>query len=485
MSSESDFRPARVASSMRNGDGTEASGDGQTDETHVVTAFLRNRGEILLLRRSDAVGTYAGRWGGVSGYAEGDPDEQVRVEIREETGLAVDASVAFVRAGRPVRVEDPDLERTWLVHPYLFDCEEREVSLGEEHTEREWVSPTAMLGLDRGLEPGSEFGSGPESDDESGSEPESDYETVPGLWTTYERVAPTVRSVAADDEHGAATLSVRALEVLRDRAGVLAAERDRAGSDGEPADEEWDELAALADRLLEARPSMAVLRNRVNRAMAGADGRRAAAVLESTIGGIDRALEADAEAAANAGEYATGTVLTLSRSGTVLEAFRGSDSLDRVFVAESRPACEGRDVAERLAGDLPVTLHTDAAAAHVLAREDIDHVLVGADTVLPDGRVINKTGTRGVAIAAAHEGVPVYAVAAGDKVSPRATVTLESGTGRAVYDGDAPIDVANPTFDVTPAECVDGVVTENGLRSTDEIEALAEELRALEDWRDG
>ncbi|WP_207592080.1 NUDIX domain-containing protein [Halomontanus rarus] len=478
---------------MHDGDGTEASGEGSGDETRVVTAFLRNRGEILLLRRSDAVGTYAAPAAGVSGYAEGNPDEQVRVEIREETGLAAEsgrtnegglevaASVAFVRAGRPVRVEDPDLERTWLVHPYLFDCEDREVTLSEEHTESQWVSPTAMLGLGRG------FGS------ESGDE--SEYETVPGLWTAYERVAPTVRSVAADDEHGAATLSIRALEVLRDRAGLLAFERDRAGGDGELADEdgdgdegngeEWDELFVLARRLLEARPSMAVLRNRVNRAMAGADEHHAAAVLESALAGIDRALEADADAAANAGEYATGTVLTLSRSGTVLEALSGSDSLDRVFVAESRPACEGRGVAERLAadGDLPVTLHTDAAAAHVLAREDIDRVLVGADTVLSDGRVINKTGTRGVAIAAAHEGVPVYVVAAGDKVSPRATVSLESGTGSEVYDGDAPVDVANPTFDVTPAEYVDTVVTEDGPRSTDEIEALAEELRALEEWR--
>ncbi|WP_276255705.1 NUDIX domain-containing protein [Halomontanus rarus] len=485
---------------MHDGDGTEASGEGSGDETRVVTAFLRNRGEILLLRRSDAVGTYAGRWGGVSGYAEGNPDEQVRVEIREETGLEVAASVAFVRAGRPVRVEDPDFERTWLVHPYLFDCEGREVTLSEEHTESRWVSPTAMLGLERGFGPGSgdegsESGSGPEADDESGSESESDYETVPDLWTAYERVAPTVRSVAADDEHGAATLSIRALEVLRDRAGLLASERDRAGGDGELADEggderegedeDRDELAVLARRLLEARPSMAVLRNRVNRTMAGANRRDAEAVLESALAGIDRALETDADAAANAGEYATGTVLTLSRSGTVLEALSGSDSLDRVFVAESRPACEGRGVAERLAadGDLPVTLHTDAAAAHVLAREDIDRVLVGADTVLPDGRVINKTGTRGVAIAAAHEGVPVFVVAAGDKVSPRATVSLESGTGSEVYDGDAPVDVANPTFDVTPAEYVDTVVTEDGPRSTDEIEALAEELRALEEWR--
>ncbi|ELK44964.1 translation initiation factor aIF-2B subunit alpha, partial [Haloferax sp. BAB-2207] len=40
---------------------------------HVVTVFLRHDGRVLLTRRSDAVGTYQGRWAGVSGYVEGDP----------------------------------------------------------------------------------------------------------------------------------------------------------------------------------------------------------------------------------------------------------------------------------------------------------------------------------------------------------------------------------------------------------------------------
>jgi hypothetical protein len=53
-----------------------------------------------------------------------------------------------------------------------------------------------------------------------------------------------------------------------------------------------------------------------------------------------------------------------------------------------------------------VTVHTDAAVAHVLATHDVDAVVVGADAVLSDGRVVNKTGTRAAAIAAANEGGP-------------------------------------------------------------------------------
>ncbi|WP_255170699.1 NUDIX domain-containing protein [Natrononativus amylolyticus] len=456
--------------------GPDSSEPDGNEETHVVTAFLRNRGEVLLLRRSDAVGSYAGRWGGVSGFAEGDPDEQVRVEIEEETGVEArgdSRDVEFVRSSRPVRASDPDLEREWIVHPYLFDCDSREVALSEEHDALEWAPPPAML---------------------------TESDTVPKLWEAYERVAPTVRSIAADDDHGAAYLSVRALETLRDRAGLLAAEREAPPAprnderrcrerDGDP-EAEWDELAALAKRLLEARPSMAVLRNRVNRAMAAADGEGGAgdapdagAVLESATSGIERALEADEAAAREAAERLSGPAMTLSRSGTVLEALREGD-LDRLYVAESRPEREGVGVAEALADDVPVTLHTDAAAAHLLAREAVDRVVVGADTVLPDGRVVNKTGSRGLAVAAAREGVPVSVVTATDKVSSRAEYSLESGSRVAVYDGDAAVDVANPTFDVTPADCVSELLTERGALEPAAVERVADELRDLEGWRE-
>ncbi|MFW5903162.1 MAG: NUDIX domain-containing protein, partial [Halolamina sp.] len=261
-----------------------------TDATHVVTAFLRHDGRILLLRRSDEVGTYRGQWGGVSGYAEGDPDEQVWVEIDEETGLA--DAVDLLRAGRPVEFRDEDLDRDWAVHPFLFECERRDVVVSDEHVEYEWVHAPEIRRR----------------------------ETVPELWTAYERVAPSVRAVTADDEHGSAHLSIVALEILRDRAAVA--------SDGGAGDEQTedtdaaDELSRLARRLIEARPSMAALRNRVNRVLATANGPDAVEPLAADA--IDRAVAADDEAARNAAEMVAGErVLTLSRSGTVLTALQG------------------------------------------------------------------------------------------------------------------------------------------------------------------
>jgi translation initiation factor 2B subunit (eIF-2B alpha/beta/delta family) len=415
------------------------------EETHVVTAFARHDGNVLLCRRSEHVGTYRGQWGGISGYAEGDPDEQVFVELREEAGFDRDA-VHVVRAGATVDVRDDDLDTHWVVHPYLLDVDDRDVALSEEHDVAEWVHATEMLRRD----------------------------CVPKLWAAYERVAPSVRSIAADDEHGAAALSVRALEVLRDRAGVLRAEdaTDEAA---------FEEVADLARRLRRARPSMAVLGNRVNRAMATA-GRSAASLETAAMDGINRAVRVDVEAADRAAAVvADRTVLTLSRSGTVHRALSEAAPTG-VFVAESRPGREGVDVAEALLADAPTTLHTDAAIGHVLATEAVDCVLVGADAVLADGRVVNKTGTRLAAVAAAHEDVPLFVACATDKVRTDETVNLESGRRSAVYDGPASVAVANPTFDVTPAHLVDAVLTERGELDPSEVRDVAAELAELEAW---
>jgi len=408
-----------------------------SDRADVVTAFLRHDGELLLVRAGDAVGTSGERWGAVSGDAESDPEEQVRRVVGEETGIDPER-LALVRAGRPLDVDDGD--RAWRVHPFLFDAPTREVDPSEELADVEWVPAPTML----------------------------DRETVPALWETYERVAPDPRSVAADDEHGAAHLSVRALEVLRDRAALARRE-----------DVTVAELRDLAARLRRARPSMAVLHTRVDRAVADADGPED--VARAAVDGIERAVAADREAAAAAAPLLGDRVLTLSRSGTVRETLRQA-SPERVYVAASRPAGEGVAVAEELAADggvdAAVTLVPDAAVAHVLATAGVDAVVVGADTVLPDGRVVNKTGTRAASLAAAREGVPMYAVAAGDKVTHEPSVSLESGAATAVYDGSAPLDALNPTFDVTPADAVT-VVTEDGPLDGDDVAALAARHREL------
>lgn len=436
------------------------------NETHVVTVFLRNGTDVLLLKRSDEVGSYPRQWGGVAGHVgrdngaeqaleqstgernrSQDPAAAAREEIHEETGLG--DAVVPVRAGEPFPVDDPEHGR-WVVHPFLFDCDSRDVETDWETAAYEWVPPTEILRR----------------------------ETVPDLWTSYERVAPTVETVAGETKHGSAYISVRALEVLRDRAAALAAGR------ADPRGGEWADLSDLARTLLEARPGMQAVANRVNRAMAVAADRRTAAAVEAAASDtIARALDAGEQAAANAADRVGRCVLTLSRSGTVMETLRQAGP-EAVLVAESRPAREGVDIAEELAGviDAEVSVFVDAAVAHMLATRAIETVLVGADAVLANGQVVNKVGTRAAALASAREGVPIYVVAAKDKVAPTAEPDLETGAPDEVYEGDAALTALNPTFDVTPADLLAGVVTEDGLLDADDVAEAANEVAALADW---
>jgi len=418
----------------------------------VVTVFLRHRGEVLLLRRSEDVGSYPGRWGTVAGHVEHDaPRASALDEIDEETGLA-EQEVHLAREGPSFTVEDEDRGTRWTVHPFLFDADTREVTLNWETAEAEWTAPTALLRRD----------------------------TVPELWTSYRRVAASTVAIAEDTSHGSAYLSLRALEVLRDRAGLLATR------DVPDIEDARVRLVETARRLLEARPSMAALANRIHRTMHASPPDWTPASLETTAHEVlKRALDADAETARRAADAIAGErVLTLSRSGTVLAALRQADPAPAVVVAESRPGREGIGVAEALAdADLEVTVIPDAACATTLADDAIDRVLVGADTIRPSGAVVNKVGTRGLALAAAHEDVPFYAAAAADKIAVEPPSSREEADPRTVYEGPAPLAVSAPRFDETPPALVTGgILTDRGLQGPDGIAALADELAGLRDW---
>jgi len=132
---------------LRTGDRLIVDGDrGAVDllgvkATPVVSAILRNRGRILIVRRSDAVGSFRGRWSAISGFLEGreDPRARARQEVREETGLR---GAKFRTAGRSVLARAN--ARVYVVHPFLFDVPSRRVRLDWENVEYRWVLPEEL-----------------------------------------------------------------------------------------------------------------------------------------------------------------------------------------------------------------------------------------------------------------------------------------------------------------------------------------------------
>jgi methylthioribose-1-phosphate isomerase len=103
----------------------------------------------------------------------------------------------------------------------------------------------------------------------------------------------------------------------------------------------------------------------------------------------------------------------------------------------------------------------------------VDLCLVGCDRVAANGDTANKIGTYNLALVARAHGVPFYVAA------PTSTIDLAVPNGDAIpieerspreitHVGDEwitpeGVSVANPAFDVTPAEYITAIVTEAGI----------------------
>jgi len=175
----------------------------------------------------------------------------------------------------------------------------------------------------------------------------------------------------------------------------------------------------------------------------------------------------------NTGALATGG------QGTALGALREAwerGLLAHVFVDETRPLLQGaRLTAWELEADgIPHTVVADAAAGSLLARGEVDCVVVGADRIAANGDTANKIGTYPLAVLADRHEVPFYVVA------PSSTVDLEATGGAAIpIEERDPGEVTtrfparNPAFDVTPAELISAIVTEAGVHRAPYAASLA------------
>jgi methylthioribose-1-phosphate isomerase len=283
-------------------------------------------------------------------------------------------------------------------------------------------------------------------------------------------------------------LAVRGAPALG-AAGALgvALAADQAERDG------WDDLrlAEAVARLRAARPTAVNLAWGVDRAAARlAQGRSAVlaeglAVLEEDVAanrsigdrGADLLLEllgpnaiVGIQTHCNAGSLATvewGTALG------VVRALHGRQRLGTVFVDETRPLLQGSRLTawelERLGVDYRLVI--DGAGPSVIARGLVDAVVVGADRVAANGDVVNKIGTYPLALAAARAGIPFVVAAPESTVDPAtpdgASVDIETRPDTEVVEW-AGVRAAPPgaralnlAFDVTPADLVTAIVTED------------------------
>ena len=111
-----------------------------TKRKDVATSVLLSKGKILILKRSNKVGTYQGKWACVSGYIEENEtsDECALKEINEEVNLN-EEDVELIRKGEVIVVRDKNI--MWAIHPFLFSTKTQDITLDREHIEYKWIVP--------------------------------------------------------------------------------------------------------------------------------------------------------------------------------------------------------------------------------------------------------------------------------------------------------------------------------------------------------
>ncbi len=187
----------------------------------------------------------------------------------------------------------------------------------------------------------------------------------------------------------------------------------------------------------------------------------------------------------NAGALATagyGTAL-----GVVRSAWQAG-RLAQVYIDETRPRLQGSKLTawECVQEGIPAVLITDSMAAHCLQRGLVDAVVVGADRIAANGDTANKIGTYSLAIVTRAHEIPFYVAA------PLSTIdfSLSSGSEIPIEERD-PVEIYqvgdtvispggvsfyNPSFDITPARLVSGIITEFGVFAPEELVKLREKM---------
>ena len=91
-------------------------------------------------------------------------------------------------------------------------------------------------------------------------------------------------------------------------------------------------------------------------------------------------------------------------------------------------------------------------------------MITGADRIAANGDTANKIGTYGLAVLARHHGIPFVIVAPTSTIDPAtasgAAIPIEERDGAEVTPRFA---ARNPAFDVTPADLITAIVTEEGV----------------------
>lgn len=243
------------------------------------------------------------------------------------------------------------------------------------------------------------------------------------------------------------------------------------------------ELNTAKETLLNTRPTAVSLANALNAVMSGVKGNSVDEIRNGVVNAADKFIVQSKKAVEKIAKMAAAkikdgdSIMTHCNSTVVVKGIINAHEQDKrihVFATETRPWQQGFITARALAdAGVDVTLIVDSAARTFMTETDL--VLVGADTIISNGTVINKIGTSQIALIAHENNVPVFVCAESYKFSKTARtddqVTIEERDTSEIVEPSKlkGVKLRNPVFDSTPPKYIKAIITEYGIISPSEV----------------
>ncbi|MFW9864755.1 MAG: translation initiation factor eIF-2B [Candidatus Thorarchaeota archaeon] len=161
-------------------------------------------------------------------------------------------------------------------------------------------------------------------------------------------------------------------------------------------------------------------------------------------------------------------------TGILLEAKRENKNF-KVVNTETQPRLQGRKTAKELINSGIEVIHVvDSAMRWAVRHFQVNLIIIGADSITSEGTIINKIGSRLLALVAHEEHIPFYVASPLLKYNPETNLgileTIEMREPKEVWENPPKgIEVLNPAFETVSRRYIDGLITEAGIFATSHV----------------
>jgi ribose 1,5-bisphosphate isomerase len=147
----------------------------------------------------------------------------------------------------------------------------------------------------------------------------------------------------------------------------------------------------------------------------------------------------------------------------------------KVITTETQPRLQGRKTAQELLEAGIEVIHVlDSAMRWAVKHFQVDLILIGADSITSEGTIINKIGSRLLALVAHEEHVPFYVASPLLKYNPETNLgileTIEMREPIEIWENPPKgIKIINPAFETVSRRYIDALITEAGIFASSHV----------------